>query len=55
MKEISENKARQGRWGRRVLIVLILSLILLGIGWAAVGFYGRSIEPGPGEKQELKG
>ncbi|MFC3206391.1 hypothetical protein [Aquamicrobium soli] len=45
-KIIPENKARQGRWGWRVLAVLIASLALIAIVWAAVEFYGEAIEPG---------
>ena len=44
MKEIPENKARQGRSGTRVFIILIAALVLLAIGWAAVEFYGEAID-----------
>ena len=44
-KEIPETKAKQGRWGGQVLVVLVAALILLAIGWWAVEIYGDSIEP----------
>lgn len=43
-KIIPEEKARQGRWGARVLLVLVAALILAVIAWAGAEFYGQSIE-----------
>ncbi len=43
MKELSPKDARQGRKGRHVFVILIVSLILALIVWAAVGFYGSQI------------
>lgn len=50
-KTIPEVKARQGRLGRPVLIVLIASLVLIGIVWAVVEFYGQAIEPAAQQTQ----
>lgn len=47
MKEVSPRKARQGFKGRRVLLILIASLVLAMIVWAAVGIYGERL-PGRG-------
>ncbi|MBI1621413.1 hypothetical protein [Aquamicrobium zhengzhouense] len=44
-KKIDGNRARQGRSGWPVLVVLICALILVAIGWWAVEIYGESIEP----------
>jgi len=43
-KEISENRARQGRWGSPVLIVLLVSLALVCAVWVGVEMYGSAIE-----------
>jgi hypothetical protein len=43
-KIIPTNKARQGRWGRHVLAVLIAALALTAIVWAGVEFYGEQID-----------
>lgn len=42
---LEPNKARQGRRGPQVLIVLICALILAFVVWWAVGLYGSAIEP----------
>lgn len=55
VKIIPENKARQGRRGWHVLVILVASLILLAIGWVAVEFYGQAIEPSPEQGQTYKG
>jgi len=47
-KTIPTDKARQGRWGRRVLIILVVGLILAFIVWGLVEIYGRAIEPPQG-------
>lgn len=39
-----EEQAKQGRSGRRVLLVLAISLLLALLVWAGVGFYGESID-----------
>lgn len=43
--KLAADKARQGRWGGRVLLVLIAALILAAIAWWAVEIYGGAIEP----------
>jgi len=42
---ISTDKARQGRWGSQVLMVLIGGLLLAMVVWAGVEFYGEAIDP----------
>jgi len=47
MKKIDPTKARQGSRGVPVLLVLVISLVLALIVWAAVEFYGQ-MRPGHG-------
>jgi hypothetical protein len=42
---IPADKARQGHWGRRLLLILVTALILVMIAWGLVEIYGRMIEP----------
>lgn len=42
-KIFSGREARQGNWGRHVLIVLIAGLVLAIAAWGAVEFYGELI------------
>lgn len=42
--EIPPRKARQGRKGLPVLLVLVVALILLMIGWWAVEIYGVALD-----------
>jgi hypothetical protein len=44
-KIIPTDKARQGHWGRHVLLILVTALILVMIVWGLVEVYGRLIEP----------
>lgn len=44
-KTIDPNKARQGRSGTRMLIVLVSALILALLVWWGVGFFGSAIAP----------
>lgn len=44
-KIIDKNKARQGRSGWQVLVVLVCALILVMIVWWGVGMFGTAIEP----------
>lgn len=46
-KIIPEEKARQGRRGVRVLLVLGAALVLAMIAWAGAEFYGQSIDNSP--------
>lgn len=43
-KIIKTDKARQGRTGFHVLLVLVVALLLAGVVWAGVEFYGESID-----------
>jgi len=43
--KLPAEKARQGRWGGRVLMVLVGALILAAVAWWAVEIYGGAIEP----------
>ena len=54
-KIVSTDKARQGHWGRHVLLVLIAALLLAAVAWAAAEFYGRAIDPSqPAVSSQLK-
>ena len=44
-KVVSTNKARQGRSGRRVLLILVAALVLVAAAWGAAEIYGTAIEP----------
>ncbi len=43
-EKISTNKARQGRWGAHVLLVLVVGLALAGVVWLGLEFYGEAID-----------
>jgi hypothetical protein len=51
-KIVTGEKARQGRWGRQVLIVLIAGLLLALVAWGIAEIYGSSVEP---EAQDMIG
>lgn len=42
---VAPEKARQGRWGWQVFMVLISSLALAAIMWFGVEMYGNAIAP----------
>lgn len=44
-KTVTQERARQGNWGRRVLLVLMLGLVLAAAVWFGVELYGEMIEP----------
>ena len=44
-KIISTDRARQGRRGRHVLVILVVALLLAAGAWAVAEFYGEAIEP----------
>jgi hypothetical protein len=46
-RKISTEKARQGRWGVRVLLILVCALVLAGVVWLGVEMYGRSLAEQP--------
>lgn len=41
-EKITAEKAKQGRKGTHVLLILLISLALALIAWGAVEFYGRT-------------
>ena len=43
-EKIPTNKARQGRWGTQVLVVLVVGLALAGAVWLGLEFYGEAID-----------
>lgn len=45
VEPLSPNKARQGRRGVPVLIVLVIGLVLAMAAWWAAEYYGMAIEP----------
>ena len=51
-KVVSTDKARQGRSGRRVLLILVAALVLAAAAWGVAEIYGIVIAPsnptGPG-------
>jgi hypothetical protein len=46
-KKVNAEKARQGRWGTHVLLILICALILAGIAWFGVEMYGEHLANEP--------
>jgi hypothetical protein len=46
-RKIATDKARQGKSGRPVLMVLISALVLVAIAWFAAEMFGQSIDPEP--------
>ena len=44
IKIIPEDKARQGRWGRHGLRILIAALLLAFAAWGAAEIYGELIK-----------
>lgn len=54
-KTIQTDKARQGRWGSQVLVVLVAALALAAGAWAIAEFYGEAIDPqNPGQAEQSK-
>lgn len=43
-KIIPEQKAKQGRRGSQVLMVLVAALVLTMVGWAALELWGEQID-----------
>lgn len=43
--EFSANKAKQGRQGRPVLVVLVVGLLLALAVWGVIEMYGSAIAP----------
>jgi hypothetical protein len=44
-KTVSTDKARQGHWGRHVLVVLVAALLLAAMAWGIAEIYGVAIAP----------
>jgi hypothetical protein len=44
-KIIPTEKARQGRTGKKVLLVLVAALALTAAVWFGLEFYGEAIDP----------
>lgn len=44
-KVVPTDKARQGRWGWQVLMVLVGALFLAALAWWAAETYGEAIDP----------
>lgn len=44
-RTVDTNKARQGRSGWQVLVVLVCALALTLLVWWGVGLFGQAIEP----------
>lgn len=42
---VDHNKARQGRSGWQVLVVLVCALVLALLVWWGVGLFGQAIDP----------
>lgn len=43
-KIVATEKARQGRWGWQILMVLVGGLMLAAIAWYGAEFFGEAIE-----------
>lgn len=43
-KIVPTEKARQGRWGWQVLMVLVGGLLLAAVAWYGAEFFGEAIE-----------
>lgn len=50
-KSVEPEKARQGRWGWQVLMVLVVALILAMIAWYAAETYGEATDTTPAATQ----
>ena len=44
-KSVTHERARQGHWGRRAFLVLVVGLVLAAAVWVGVEIYGEMIEP----------
>jgi hypothetical protein len=44
VEKIPANRAKQGRWGAQVLMVLVVGLALAGAVWLGLELYGESID-----------
>ena len=44
-RTVSTDRARQGRRGSHVLVILVVALLLAAGAWAVAEFYGAAIAP----------
>lgn len=44
-KTVETDKARQGRRGGPVLLVLVAALLLAAVAWGVAEFYGEATDP----------
>ena len=44
-KTVTQERARQGHWGRRAFLILVVGLVLAAAVWFGVEIYGEMIEP----------
>ena len=44
-RTFTATQARQGRWGRRTFTVLVVSILLALVAWAAAELWGESGDP----------
>lgn len=44
MRQIETDRARQGRWGSQVLMILVCGLLLAAVAWFVAENYGQAIE-----------
>lgn len=50
VKTIKSEKAKQGRWGIPVLVILIVGTLLALLAWGGMEIYGEKIaKPQPGK------
>lgn len=54
-KTIETDKARQGRWGWQVLMVLVVGLLLAMIAWYAAETYGEATDTQPATQSDTGG
>lgn len=54
-KIVPEDRARQGRRGTQVLIVLVAALVLAMIAWYVAENYGEAIDGQPTQQQTSQG
>jgi hypothetical protein len=52
---IRSERARQGRWGSQVLIVLVVALLLAMVAWYAAETYGEATDPPANEETQPNG
>lgn len=44
-ERLDPQRARQGRKGRPVLVILIVALVLVAIAWGAAEIFGEATDP----------